>query len=275
MKEYLKYTVHNFIDKQENENEDAIEIKKKGQMLNIAISDGAGAAGIYCGHWSKHIVANQPNIPFNELEFYDWFLTISKDFYIKINQQLPNDIFIQERFRNGGSYATLLYMWIDEKKHLMKYVGIGDSTIFLFRKREDDYVTEIIYPINTQKSLNDNPNLINWSKNLPKQLLVKDFKLEKDDVIIGCTDSTARWVIENLLVFNQTETLKQFLPNFIIDNDEAQNFKFNSTLENIAELIQEFEHIEDKEQFIEFLQQQIDNKTMEPDDFTLFFKRIK
>lgn len=71
----LKFTYFNFIEKiSEDENEDAMNDVESEINFKIAISDGAGAAGIYCKDWANFLVENQPVIPFKSKDnTLEWF----------------------------------------------------------------------------------------------------------------------------------------------------------------------------------------------------------
>ena len=75
-------SIHNFIDKSsEIENEDAVKYFEDDNIIKIAMSDGAGGAGIYCKNWAEYLVNNQPAQSFiNDSEINEWFLSNSKLF---------------------------------------------------------------------------------------------------------------------------------------------------------------------------------------------------
>jgi hypothetical protein len=192
----------------EDENEDAIIISENSNFDLFAMSDGAGGAGIYCKEWANYIVKNQPEFPIlSEEEANKWFQKTSKSFYEFIKPKVNYDnIFIGERFDSEGSYATLLYVWVSktEKKYFIS--GIGDTTLFYFKKTNDNYSISLIEPISKQLSLEDNPELLNWQKALEYPLLSKSVDFENGDTIIICTDSLSRRIIYQLLLINQSET---------------------------------------------------------------------
>jgi hypothetical protein len=206
---YNRISVFDFFSKKnETENEDAIAIKEVFEKNLFAMSDGAGGAGIYCKEWANHIVNNQPELPFlSNDEANKWFQKISKSFYEFIKPKVNYDnIFIGERFDSEGSYATLLYVWVSktEKKYFLS--GIGDTTLFHFKKINDANSISLIEPISKQSNLNDNPNLINWQKPLEYSLLSKSVDYENGDTIVICTDSLSRRIVYQLLLINQSET---------------------------------------------------------------------
>jgi hypothetical protein len=105
------------------------------------MSDGAGGAGIYCKEWANYIVNNQPEFPIlSDEEANKWFQNISQSFYEFIKPKVNYDnIFIGERFDSEGSYATLLYVWLSKTDKKYFITGIGDTTLFYFKKKNEDY----------------------------------------------------------------------------------------------------------------------------------------
>lgn len=277
-----KHSIHNFIDKiSENENEDAMEYIVSNDFDKIAVSDGAGGAGIYCKNWAEHLVKNQPEQPFTNKEIAnEWFLKNSESFY-KENIESINkmDPFILEKFIKEGSYATLLFVWWNKLTNNIQYSGVGDTTLFVFRKNKTEYEPILITPIEEQNSLDDFPKLLNWNKELNFDLTSKEIELRIDDIIIICTDSLARWLIYHLLIFSTTET-QNLLGNKIIKNidiDKLENIKqFTNQYKNLSDLLIKIENTlnESAVFFKKVLQKQINAHQLEKDDYTIVFKRI-
>ncbi len=148
-----KKSVHNFIDKiSENENEDAISHIVCEDFEKIAVSDGAGGAGIYCKSWAEHLVSNQPDNPFvDKANADEWFLKNSESFYIENIEAInKKDSFVLEKFIKEGSYATLVFVWWNKQTNILHYSGVGDTTLFIFRKNINDYKPILITPIDEQ-----------------------------------------------------------------------------------------------------------------------------
>ena len=268
----IEFTSNNPIDKTFDENEDALRVHSDDSKKKlIAISDGAGGVGIYCKQWAEFIVANAPETPDRNLN--SWFLEISKEFYLKYYNIDFGDIETKEKFISGGSYATLLFLWIDYNKNLINYVGVGDSSLFILRKGEEGiYLPILIYPINDNEFIDQNPTLLNWKKT--KQInTIKSFSLQKGDIIIAGTDSISRWVLENLLVLKPTETRALLNPDFKIDNKTLEKHKLSEcSLKKIEDI---FEAIpKDKYEAIKYFEKFINNNSMEADDITLYAEMI-
>jgi hypothetical protein len=268
----IEFTSSNPIDKTFEENEDALRVEQYDNSKKlIAISDGAGGVGIYCKQWAEFIVANAPEIA--DINLASWFLSASKEFYLKYCDVDFGDVETKEKFISGGSYATLLFLWIDYDKKLLNYVAVGDSSLFIFRKVENGtYLPSLIYPINDNEFIDQNPTLLNWKK--ANQIdSIKTFSLQEGDILIAGTDSISRWILENLLVVQPTETRALLNPNFKIDNETLEKHKLSEYSFKKTEDI--FEAIpKDKTEAIKYFENFIKNNFMEADDITLYAEMI-
>jgi hypothetical protein len=258
----------------EDENEDAIGISENSNFHLFAMSDGAGGAGIYCKEWANFIVNNQPEFPIlSDEEANNWFQNISQSFYEFIKPKVNYDnIFIGERFDNEGSYATLLYVWLSKTDKKYFLTGIGDTTLFFFKKKNEDYSVSLIYPINKQSSLNDNPDLINWQRPLEYSLLSKSVDYEPGDTIIICTDSLSRRITYQLLLINQSETEQCLNENInkTYRRDFLEHLKINQRIFNVNEFIKYLRNLIglDKNSFRVELTKWIERNELEKDDYS-------
>jgi hypothetical protein len=268
-------TIFDFYSKlSEDENEDALRIFENSNFNLFAMSDGAGGAGIYCKEWANYIVENQPEFPIlsNE-EANIWFQKISKSFYEFIKPIVNYDnIFIGERFDSEGSYATLLYVWVSktEKKYFLS--GIGDTTLFHFKKTNDDYSISLIEPISKQSSLDDNPCLINWQKPTENSLLSKCIEYENGDTMIICTDSLSRRIIYQLLLINQFET-EQCLSekiNKTYRRDFLEHLKINQRVFKMNEFVAYLRNLigMNSKSFRSELTKWVERNELEKDDYS-------
>lgn len=274
-------SIHNFIDKDsKDENEDAIAYIKDPLFDKIAVSDGAGGAGIYCKAWANHLVQNQPDKPFDsKTNAEEWFLSISESFY-KENIESINkmDPFILEKFIKEGSYATLFFAWWNKETNVFHYVGIGDTTLFVFSKENEIFKTILITPINEQNSLDDFPKLLNWNKELNYDMSISEIKLKPDDILIISTDSITRWIIYHLMVIETFETQKILGESIVksIDSNKLQNIKLSNPFKDLSDMLLKIENTVNKSEtfFKNELEKRINGNVLEKDDFTIFFKRI-
>lgn len=279
-KTYIQ-SIHNFIDKDSiDENEDAIAYDEYSLFDKIAVSDGAGGAGIYCKAWANHLVKNQVDKPFDsKINAEEWFLSISESFY-KENIEAINkmDPFILEKFIKEGSYATLFFAWWDKQTNILHYTGVGDTTVIIFRKEKEIYNPILITPINEQNSLEDFPKLLNWNKGLNYDLSPLQVPLIENDIMIICTDSITRWIIYQLIILVPTKMQVLLSESIIknIDKNKLEDINFSNKYKDVSELLLKLE--ETLNQGFEFykkvLDKQIKLNLLEKDDFTIFFKRI-
>lgn len=277
---YLQ-SIHNFIDKDSiDENEDAIAYVEEPLFDKIALSDGAGGAGIYCKTWANYLVKNQPDIAIeSKIKADEWFLSLSESFYNENIESINKlDPFILEKFINEGSYATLFFAWLNKETNVLKYIGVGDTTLFVFRKVRETYNPILISPINNQNSLDDFPKLLNWNKELNYDLSTLEIGLKSDDVLIICTDSISRWIIYQLIILVPADMQVLLSESIIknIDKNKLENIKFSNMYKNVSELLLKLEDTLDRglELFKKVLDKQIKLNLLEKDDFTIFFKRI-
>lgn len=270
------FTSNNPLDKSFSENEDAIrvEILQGGLNKLVALSDGAGGVGIYCKQWAEFIVNKAPTrIPNYGLD--SWFLEISKEFYKNYQNYDFPDIETKEKFISSGSYATMLFLWIDYDNKVLKYIGVGDTSVFLLRNDANtkSYRLELIYPIDSNEYIDQNPKLLNWRKSSSFRE-IREINLETGDIILAGTDSISRWVLENLLILNQNETLKKLNPNFKINNWDLEKHKFR--YDGFTKVDDIFKSIpKEKDMAIEYFVKIITDKYMDADDITLFAELIQ
>lgn len=274
-------SIHNFIDKDSiDENEDAIAYIEDPLFDKIAVSDGAGGAGIYCKAWANHLVKNQPDKPFDSKKSADeWFLSNSESFYNENIESINKmDPFILEKFIKEGSYATLFFAWWNKETNVLNYSGVGDTTLFVFSENANEFTPVLITPINEQKSLDDFPKLLNWNKELNFDLLINEIELKTNDVFIICSDSIARWIIYHLMVIETFETQKILGESIVksIDSNKLLNIKLSNSFKNLSDMLLKLENTIKKSEsfFKKELEKSINGNVLEKDDFTIVFKRI-
>jgi hypothetical protein len=256
-----------------DKNEDALIAK----CPLLGIADGAGGVGVFCGEWAQHLLGTLPIDGFENIEqVNNWFDSVSEDFYNKtsliIKSSRPS---VEERFTDEGSYSTLSAIWLKDSS--FKYLSVGDSGIFGFKKNEKGcYNLVFLKPFGFQNSINDNPHLVNWSLPLDKKVIFWG-EIEKSDVdlIIIASDSLSRFIIscvisidpqlvENLaegdLNSGFIESVKQFA---------CQSYDFETVtqlLDNLRLLVTKAP--DDREQTLRTM---ISNGLLQSDDLSLIF----
>ena len=113
----------------ESINEDAILVKDN----LVAVSDGAGGGGVYADEWSRYLLDNLPEKPFESFEEFDsWVNSISDAFYDEHEElaKQKGGLFL-EKFYDEGSFATLAAIWrINENEFV--WATYGDSVAFVY-----------------------------------------------------------------------------------------------------------------------------------------------
>lgn len=264
------WSYHNYLDKAEHENEDNIRFIQGHNVHKLAVADGAGGVGIYCKNWSKKLVESIPES--FEAVNQEWFIARSKEFFEDIMFNIPSqDLFVKEKFVNKGSYSTLLYAWIDQTEKKLYCLGLGDTYLFLFRKKDNKYSLENTYPNNSNSSIGGNPNLLNWRLEVSQNAFEhKEFDLQSSDIIITCTDSIARWLFMHLYLFNPASSFFSEGPS----SEDLELFKKNSTYSSIDKMLELITSLESEEDFKILLLEEVKKELLEPDDFTLFFYTV-
>ena len=267
----INFSLHNPIDKEPHEMEDAIEIKFDNGIKSIAISDGAGGVGIYCKEWANYLVNHSPNFLFSEEKINEWFMEISQNFFHHQINNINIDNSVKDKFITTGSFATSLYLWIDYNKKTLYYTGVGDSTVFILRKSIDDYETILIYPIDKNEFLDQNPLLLNWRiKN--KIDKINSIQIQNGDIVIAATDAISRWILLNLRMLNPI-IIEKLCPNLKIDENTLINFKLdNYTFNNLDDLLNYLKNTEFQK--LDNLKNMIISGVLEADDYTLYIETI-
>ena len=268
----LKYfTTYNFAEKDfMHENEDAYKHTVTDDMIRFALSDGAGGIGVFNGEWARFLVDNQPIANYIEEDWQQWLSATSEQFYEHIApDQTIADSLVLQKFYAVGSFATLLYTWIDLTNNLILSQGIGDTCLFHLRKETmENYKLIKIFPINSYNSITDFPKLLNWNIQHYNWSNTYQSTLQKGDVIICCTDGMARFFIKMLLQGDNAVFDDHLLPCFLESlRSEPEKISGNS-VHGLMRMIENFLSLEGEDEKIATLQTWID-QGMEIDDFTI------
>lgn len=208
----LQFTYHgqsiaNFIDKEAEDNEDSILMNISGdQYSRFVICDGAGGAGVFSRDWANFLCNSIPEKPETiSIKPNDWFLKTAESFHdtVIINKDL-SDLFLNKKVYSDGSYSTLCICWIDPSESKIFYAGLGDTILFIFCKRENDYELKDMFPLEKDKQFKQNPDLINWINPLGIELPIREYYLNSKFIIVIASDSLANWIILNLHLVDPT-----------------------------------------------------------------------
>lgn len=278
----LKLSISRSLEYNHSENEDAISYRQNGKYDIYALSDGAGGAGIFCGAWARFMVGNQNNAPYTSNDhFSDWFLSVSKYFHDDISPSLTSyEPLVAQKFYEEGSYATLLFIWLHKETRKLYFTGCGDSTMFLFELKEDQYITTVIFPINVQSTLDQPPKLLNWRKGFLNDLILSDHQCSSESYIMLCTDSMSRWVICNLMLLdpeNQKNCLGKDLFESILKEQMPliEYLKEKNEWRSIGQFIDFLvSKLKDDTVFKDFIKEKFTSKELEQDDISICIRKI-
>jgi len=268
------FSTFNFADKKDkSENEDAIACKPGGDALRFSLSDGAGGVGVLSAEWAVFLVHAQPEKYHREDQHWkDWFLKTAEAFYEQINpQQNISDPLVLQKFFSEGSFATLLYLWIDTKQNQLISLAIGDTCLFHFSFGNDEnFILKKIYPLMHHRSLDDFPQLLNWNTLHPDWPAPYQQKLEKQDIIICCTDALAKFFI-SALFSGDPAIFNGLLPQELLEDLESKKPTHAPlTPRGLMQLINELlDNPSEKEQ-IEILKRWVE-QGLEEDDYTISY----
>ncbi|MEI6986945.1 MAG: hypothetical protein WCK65_12530 [Rhodospirillaceae bacterium] len=152
-----------------------------GMGLLAAVSDGAGASGIFCGAWAETLVGKLPDAPISDLEALNcWLDGFCLDFRSTHSVQAKVDPTRHSKFVREGSFATLVVCWLglyrgggagdingagDADAAVLHWLGYGDSPLLVFDRSANCMVLVESHPTSLADFDRD-PHLLNW-KNMP------------------------------------------------------------------------------------------------------------
>jgi hypothetical protein len=168
----------------------------------IAIADGAGGTGMYCGEWAEFLLSNLPNEPITNFEdFKNWFIELQEPFLAKHEPYGNIDGHIKRRFYEEGSSATLAVVWqVENEYHWLCY---GDSQIFFFYQNNMK-----AFPFKSSAEFETATQLLNWM-NLPDEIAFLTGAIPIADCkIILATDTIAKHIFT--LLENNTDQQSVF-----------------------------------------------------------------
>lgn len=279
--EYFAQTVHNFSEKEANQNEDAKIHKVDSRNGLFAICDGAGGAGVFSKEWANFLVNSIPDD--SRILFEDpqaWFVELSQRFYSEvIDKKDLSDLLLDKKVHRDGSYSTISVCWINEEQRKITLSSIGDSCCFYFTKqnKNEPFQLKHMTSLNEQNSLFENPNLVNWN-NLDLPTFPKhEFQIENDYVVVLASDSLAKWLLTNIFVlqpdfFNVSNFNQSFLDSLVDARfgKVIESIKQSQSTFTINELIKKIHMItKSKNSFEAYIKELVDTNEIEKDDCTL------
>lgn len=158
----------------------------------LAIADGAGGTGIYCGEWAEKLVESLPTKPITTFQEFSQFLQpISEEFSKKVDQLVSSDEFKESKFWDEGSASTLVACWIVEKE--IKWIAYGDSQVMYLDQNG------MLHSFPNQKSseLTGGTHLLNCNQ-LPEtqHLHIGTINLKDCNRILLASDAVSKMILE-------------------------------------------------------------------------------
>ena len=250
-------------------NEDALRV---GDGF-IAVSDGAGGCGLFCGEWSnyllKHLSEEKPITSFDDLD--SLIERIWEPFY-KDHERivLEQDGLSQNKFYKEGSCATLAAAWLCPDS-ICKWAAYGDSAVFHYNKSTDC----LEYSFTHLEDFSNPPYLISCKDPLVKEGFKSgEWSIDDNSRVFIASDALAHYI---LLMFMAThpEWDKESRQRIIEANsqDLAMLQLAESMNESFPELVEELlAYTEDEGgAFRSFLVSQHQLGLLDIDDYTLAF----
>jgi len=145
-------------------NEDRFRLTESGAGLLAAVSDGAGASGLFCGAWAETLVSRLPGEPLAGIdEINAWMDAFCLDFRAAIAAQTRADRAKHSKFVREGSFATLTACWLaaSEDRTEVRWIGYGDSPLLVFDRTGPEPSLIGSHP-GTLAAFDRDPQLLNW-----------------------------------------------------------------------------------------------------------------
>jgi len=155
-------------------NEDRFRISETATGVLAAVSDGAGASGLYCGAWAEALVARLPDRPLTGLvDLNGWLDGFCLDFQRGLAAQAKTDPRKHSKFVQEGSFATLAACWLERSgpKVSCRWLAYGDSPLLVFDRTGGEPALVACHP-DRLAVFDRDPQLLNW-KTLPEPSALK------------------------------------------------------------------------------------------------------
>ena len=146
-------------------NEDRIRLSPATTGILAAVSDGAGASGLYCGAWAEALVERLPETPLGTIEDLNrWLDGFCLEFRKSMITQCKGDPPRHSKFVREGSCATVAACWLKagESAVTAHWIGYGDSPLLVFDRTGDEPELMQAHP-GTLTAFDRDPHLLNWT----------------------------------------------------------------------------------------------------------------
>lgn len=176
----------------------------------IAVSDGAGGAGLFTGEWAEYLCNHLPVEPISTFELFSgWVNSIWEPFCNKY-QSIAEERGIGAKFLSDGSWATLLAVWLpDFINQKFRWLAYGDSALFIFDIEEKRMDFCSVKDVNL---FNESPYLINWKEDpSPVGFSNGEFILNNNQIVLLASDAMSQYILLKYLIGENSESAKSQL----------------------------------------------------------------
>jgi hypothetical protein len=173
----------------------------------IAVSDGAGGAGLFTGEWAEYLCDHLPDDSISTFEeFSGWINSIWEPFCNKY-QKVAEERGIGAKFLSEGSWATLVAVWLpDFINQNLRWLAYGDSAIFVFDLEAKSLDFCSVKDINLYT---ESPYLINWKEDpTPLGFSNGEFILKKNQIVLLASDAISQYILLRYLLHQNSESAK-------------------------------------------------------------------
>lgn len=176
----------------------------------IAVSDGAGGAGLFTGEWAEYLCDHLPDDSISTFEeFSGWINSIWEPFCNNY-QSVAEGRGIGAKFLSDGSWATLVAIWLpDFINQKFRWLAYGDSALFIFDTAEKRMDFCSVKDVNL---FNESPYLINWKEDpSPVGFSNGEFILNKNQIVLLASDAMSQYILLKYLIGENSESAKSQL----------------------------------------------------------------
>jgi Protein phosphatase 2C len=172
--------------------EDAFSCNPTGNLLKIALADGATESS-FAKEWANLLTDDLVKSKSFSLKHITGRLPPLRNQWLSEVTKIPLPWYAEAKLEKGA-FSTILGLWIDLKKQIYSCVAIGDCCLFHVKK--DDVIFS--FPILKSNEFSNSPFLLSTKKDDDKEL--KNYikaatkqKIEKGDYLFLMSDALAHW----------------------------------------------------------------------------------
>ncbi len=178
--------------------EDRLRLVCGGTAVLAAVSDGAGASGLFCGAWAEELVERLPVAPLISIDDLNrWLDGFCLKFRQTIQTQCKSDPPKHSKFVREGSFATLSACWLtaDETAVTAHWLGYGDSPLLVFDCTGSEPELVLAHPASLA-AFDRDPHLLNWMS-LPdaQRLSVGKLQLPSRATVVLASDGIGQYAM--------------------------------------------------------------------------------